>query len=122
MVHICFYSVAEVELLENQPIIALLMILTLLHSFKESHLYCIRYKKSSFIDMVYDFIKTKDFILITTSSSAIFPQCRKCVYWCRSKAICKHKVLKGSTILKSFNWKLNKLLCNILMLQYGALR
>lgn len=120
--HICFYTAAEVELLGNQPIIALLMILTLLHSFKESHLYCIRYKKSSFIDMVYDFIKPKDFILITTSSSAIFPQCRKCVYWCRSKAICKHKVLKGSTILKSFNWKLNKLLCDILMLQYGALR
>lgn len=73
-VYICFYSAVKVELLRNQPIIALLMILTLLHSFKESHPYCIRYKKSSFIDIVYDFIKTKDFILITIGSSAIFPQ------------------------------------------------
>lgn len=64
----------KVELLGNQLIIALLMILALLLSFRDSRLFCIRYKKSSFIDMVYDFIKTEDFVLITIGSSVTFPQ------------------------------------------------
>lgn len=50
------------------------MILALLLSFRDSCLFCIRYKKSSFIDMVYDFIKTEDFVLITIGSSVTFPQ------------------------------------------------